>query len=185
MIDFLKLHHRLAKLPGKKFAAKLYRTVLVQDRDSILEIWPSQLHGWRFNPKGEFGALYLSEDPETCIREVFKHIPDPKVFLGRPRVLGMVEIHLQKCLDLTDDKVLAHLGVTEEIILSEGSKEAILLSREARKAGFEGIIYRSSVNPSQKNVAFFKDAMHQDSTCKLLKTENLSDKDLIRIVEKR
>jgi RES domain-containing protein len=185
LTDPAQLRQRLAKLPGRKFSARLYRTALDRDKGNIVEIWPSQVHGWRFNPKGKFGALYLSQDPETCIREVFKHIPDPKVFLGRPRVVGLIEVRIQKCLDLTDGKVLAHLGITEEAILSEDSKEALLLAREARLAGFEGILYRSSVDPSRKNIACFKDTMHHASTCRLLKIKTISEKDLVQIVSER
>ena len=184
MTDSAKIRRALAKLSGKKYRAKLYRTVLHQDQEAILEIWPSQIHGWRFNPQGEFGALYLGDSPENCVRETFKHIPNVKVFLGRPRALGTLEVHLHKCLDLTDEDIMAELGVAQEVFLEEGSKEALWVAREARKAGFEAILYPSAIDSNSVNLALFRDCLHPQSSCVLIKIDLLSDKELARIVQK-
>ena len=156
--------------------------MLAADRDSILEIWPSQLFGWRFNPKGEFGALYLSENADTCVKEVNRHVPDVRAFQDRPRILGTIRVALQKCLALTDPKVLSALGVTEESILPDDSPESIQIAREARLAGFEGILYHSAVDRKCSNLAVFKDVLMPKSSVACEQVKLLSYSNIMKFL---
>lgn len=174
MIDVKKIQDVLHSLEGISLNKEFFRLVLESDKAEILEIWPSQTHGWRFNPAGEFGALYLSESPSACAKEVGRHIPDVSAFKDRPRVLGTIGVYLQKCLDLTDIAVLSALGVTEDSVLEDDSAVAITVAREARRAGFEGVLYHSVVNPNFVNLALFKDCLLPRSSYQCISTENVS-----------
>jgi RES domain-containing protein len=116
----------------------------------------SRIHGGRYNPKGEFGALYLSCDEAACLAELSYYTSRAGIELADllPGVKTKVEISvkLTKVLDLTNPEVQKLLGVNEaelkaewEELQAEG-REAITQSigRLAREAGFEALLVPSA-----------------------------------------
>ena len=69
--------------------------------------------GGRFNPRGEFGALYVSLDPETPLRELLREAArvELDILPLLPRTLFALEVKLQRVLDLTDPVVHSSWGL--------------------------------------------------------------------------
>jgi len=64
------------------------------------------LHGGRYNPPDEFGALYLSDSPEVCAAEMIRRPRTPPDY-----VMGEIKVKAQKICDLTDPILLDRLGL--------------------------------------------------------------------------
>jgi RES domain-containing protein len=58
--------------PGVKKHQTAYRMVNEEFASSIDEIGNSMTYGWRYNPKGEFGVLYLALSANCCLKEKIK-----------------------------------------------------------------------------------------------------------------
>jgi hypothetical protein len=73
------------------------------------------LRAWRYNPRGEFGVLYLSSQPECAgTGRNFKQVFGTKKHYLKPQVVGQFAVNLSKCLHLTNADCLTKLGVTRE-----------------------------------------------------------------------
>jgi len=118
----------------------------------------------RFHLKGEFGAVYLSLDPETAQRELVRRASRAGVSLSQlmPRDLLTVDLHLAKVLDLTDAAVRDEWGIHATAITWDDYTSCQEIASVARRAGYEAIRYRSATGEGE-NVAVFLDRMHPGS----------------------
>ncbi len=72
------------------------------------------LHGGRYKPPEEFGALYLSESPEACAAEMRRRPRTPAYY-----VLGEIKVNVQKICDLTDPDLLDRLGLERDDLCTD------------------------------------------------------------------
>jgi hypothetical protein len=146
-------------------ATEYYRLVNADYASDIDEIAQTILHSWRYNPKGEFGVLYLSSHPECAYRELLKRVFGKKQNL-RPLVVGRFRIQLGKTLDLRDSGCRQALEVTlEQLIDPTDFSVTQSLAREARKNGFEAILAPSAIGEDCHNLVVFKDRLTPPSVC--------------------
>jgi len=142
-----------------------YRLVNSTYSSGIDEIGPSMLYGARYNPKGEFGALYLGIRPECVWLEKLKQVGGNSHALP-PQTIGGFRVHLKRCLNLTAEAVLKHLGLTVIDLVNPADYNLTQqIGRAARQRGFEGLLVPSAVEPTCKNLAVFKDKFRPPSFC--------------------
>ncbi len=112
--------------------------------------------GGRWNPKGEFGALYTALDEETALAELLRLAQRQGLTLDdlAPRDLVDVQVSLTKVLDLTDKKILEQIGVKENEIVSNDVSLCLDISRLAHRAEFEGILAPSATKKGPILVVF-------------------------------
>ena len=73
--------------------------------------------GNRFNPAGEFGAIYMSLDPETPLRELYRaymrtaDTSNPED-IAAGRVLLTVDVSIQRSVNLSDASECKAWGIT-------------------------------------------------------------------------
>ncbi len=153
-------------LPGISAPSKrYYRIINAQYANEIEEIAHTVLFSWRYNPKGEFGVLYLSISPECAYREKLKQVNGHKSDLFS-QVIGIFQVNLSKCLDLTDSSINQVLKVTiDQLIDPSDFTITQSIAREARKLGFEAIIAPSAVDEECSSLVVFKDKLNPPSSC--------------------
>lgn len=99
----------------------------------------SQRAGGRFNPKGEFGALYTSEDEATAWAEAAARYRREGV-LGLPQSMHLIRIVVEagRFADLTEESVRSDFQIDRESLEAEdpteGQKEACLKVARAVRA---------------------------------------------------
>jgi RES domain-containing protein len=100
--------------------------------------------GGRFNPTGEFGAVYVSLDPETPFRELRRQAVKAglDVLDLLPRTLFAAEARLQRVLDLACADVPADFRVPERALGLDDWTACQDVARRARLAGYEAIRFR-------------------------------------------
>lgn len=144
-----------------------YRMIDARHVAEIDETAQTVLHSWRYNPKGEFGVLYLSSSPECCWKEKLKQVHGRASDLA-PQAVGRFDCNLSKCLDLTDAACRKALSVAvDELIQPADFTPTQSLAREARRAGFEAIIAPSAIGVDCKTLIVFKDKLVPPAYCTL------------------
>ena len=128
-----------------------------------LRIEGSRLRGGRYNPPGEFGALYCSLDATTAVAEVVQgqraRGVDPSTYPEGSWWVYDLDVVLESVLDLTDSKILAELGIEEAALTGGDIARTRRLGREARAAGFLGILAPSAALSGGRNLVIFLDAV--------------------------
>lgn len=110
----LKKFQRLTSISVK---GDYFRSVVLKHENEILSAGGSFQYGGRYNPQGEFGALYAGENKEVCKAEI-----KIKGENTAPHVMVKLRISLTKVLDLTDTKNLKILGIKKEDLMVEKKK---------------------------------------------------------------
>lgn len=89
------------------------------DLDQTLE--HTKAVGGRYNPPGEFGAVYVSRDQKGLLRELDRR--SEKLGIRRedlpPRTLLTLDLHVKRVLDLTDAAVREAWGADIEDLIRE------------------------------------------------------------------
>lgn len=117
--------------------------------------------GGRYNPAGEFGALYLSRTQKGCAAEITRRPAHPKKYL-----VGKVKVTLRKVCDLTDQDLLRKLKISRRSLKAEDWKETQMLGRIIRESGFEGMIVPSAAG-NFNNLVIFVDRLEGISRVEL------------------
>jgi RES domain-containing protein len=131
--------------------------------------------GGRFNPVGEFGAVYVALDQETALAELERRIertglPGKHV---RSRMMLRLQARLRKVLDLTDSEVRRRLDLSLEELIGPQWGRAQEVAREARREGYTAIRYPSATGAGQ-NMAIFLDRLGPEERLKIEEVEELS-----------
>jgi len=116
--------------------------------------------GGRFNPPGEFGAIYVALDRETAVAEFERRVTEsglPREHF-HPRVVLRLRARLSRVLDLTDDAVRGSLGMTLQKIVGEDWSPTHAAGRQARTAGYSAVRFPSATGKGQ-NLAIFLDVL--------------------------
>lgn len=157
-------------LPGVHSPRTTYFRVVSESFASAIEdIWPSYDHGWRYNPKKEFGVLYLSISERCCGLERSRQLKKTEGIF-QPMVVGEFKVNIGKCFDLTSDDVLKTIDVERNDLLTEDLTIPQSIAREARKSGFEAVITPSAASNECQNLVVFRDKLSPPSYCFLVKT---------------
>lgn len=126
------------------------------------------LYGGRYNAPEKFGALYLSASLEGCAAELARRPAAPQDY-----IVGTVRVTLQSICDLTDQDLLAELGITSDQLKADDWNEAQILGTLIREAGFEGMIVPSAAG-AFNNLVIFMDRLSDSSEVELEDVQPLS-----------
>jgi RES domain-containing protein len=125
----------------------------------------SRAIGGRYNPPGEFGALYASFEERTAIAEVARGLAqrgiDPAAYAEGRWWSYELDVTLSNVLDLTDADVLSAVGLRAEQLTGPNTSATRSVAAAARAAGFQGLIVPSAASPAEKNVVIFVEALEQ------------------------
>lgn len=170
----MKLHALRELLPGAPPSSNTYyRIVNARYAAEMDEMVHTILYSWRYNPRGEFGVLYLSISPDCAYREKLKQVHGRKQDLPH-QVIGTFRVNLSGCLDLTNSSFLKKLHLsTNQLIDPTDFSITQIIAREARSSGFEAIIAPSAIGEDCSTLVVFKDRLIPPAYC-------ICDKDSIR-----
>lgn len=150
-----------ASVAGEAFRAT---SVEYANRDDLLTGLGAKSNGGRWNPPGNFAAVYISTTAEVAVSEYLAH---QRYFGFRdsdalPCALVGLEVQFQKVLDLTDGEVRKALAVSEARMTNDAWRKAKkhesltqAIGRLAFEAELEAIIVPSSAAPGEKNLVVF------------------------------
>ncbi len=122
--------------------------------------------GGRFNPPGEFGAVYLSLDPETPLRES-----------DNAEVLLVLDGQLGRVLDLADPGISAAWGLTAAHFCDDEHGPCQDAARRIRSERYEGVRYPSARGQGS-NLVVFGDVREPGSGFGLVDTQKVADAQL-------
>ncbi|MDQ7842112.1 MAG: RES family NAD+ phosphorylase [bacterium] len=134
-----------------RFVAELHKDDADSDQGALE-------HGGRYNPRREYGALYLSESPAACRAEMLRR-PGVRVRYWHARI----KVRVAKALDLTDPSTRDKLCILREDLVSNEWGATQDLGRAARRAGFDALIVPSAAG-NHHNLVVFTDLLADDET---------------------
>ncbi len=142
------------ELEGRVLEVIVYRHL--SSRYETLDSSGSLKAGGRWNPKGEYGALYTASDEETTIAELHRLAERQGLNLEdlAPRDLVSIQASLSKVLDLTDREILDQIGISKNGIVGNDISLCLEVSRLAHDAGFEAILAPSATKKGPILVVF-------------------------------
>ncbi|MDP8928478.1 MAG: RES family NAD+ phosphorylase [Actinomycetota bacterium] len=101
----------------------------------------ARINGGRFDPPDSFPALYLCETRPCAVAELtrlgMRHVVGVEGVL--PRVIYRYELQLDRVLDLTDEEVRDHLGVSVQDLTGEDWSLCQTIGTEAHAVGDQAI----------------------------------------------
>jgi len=152
--------------PGSPAPGEIYfRLVNKPFAATIDDIGPAFRLGWRYNPKDEFGVLYLASSAHCSYLEKLRQVNGRAEHLP-PQVLGAFRVRIERNLDLTDPAILKLLAIKpEDLTADKDFTTPQALAREARFVGFESLLVPSAAGALCKNLVVFKDKLSPPSYC--------------------
>jgi len=142
----------IAALDSVPFSDSVYRVVPGALRDKILSTEGNRYYPGRYHIAGETGILYTSLERDLAIRELGRHAARANLQGGL--AAGKIKVKLQKVLDLTQEAVLANLGLSKEALVSPDCSITRAVSHQARKAGIQGLLVPSATGSGVNLVVF-------------------------------
>ena len=139
-----------------------FRVVLPIYRDKLLSSNGSLRNGGRFNPRGEFGALYLAESQSVCEAELSR-----KGIIPRKYHIGKIKAKLEKILDLTDKDAIKSLDINLDEIMEDNFVISQALGRWAHSKGYDAIVY-PSITGQGKALCVFENSLEMGENITLL-----------------
>ncbi len=115
----------------------------------------TRAEGGRFNPPGEFGAIYLALDERTARQES-----------DAPEVILELDVTLSHICDLTRPDERARCGLTPEELCAGHHGPCQRAGRALREAGYEGVRYPSAAGDGV-NLAVFRDRLREGASLRL------------------
>ena len=127
--------------------------------------------GGRWNPiANSMKVVYLSDEPETALREANEHYRYYGLPLsdGLPKVVVAVQVDLERILDFTDRSFVKTIPEALDSILLEDWRAIMSRGAEATSqtlgwavfaAGFQGMLVPSKAAPAGVNLLVFPDAL--------------------------
>ena len=161
---------RRARFEGLCFrhSAAKYATV----DESTLDA--SRRAGGRFNPRGDFGAVYAALEKDTAVAELERRIERtglPRAAF-RPRLMLHLTVHLTDLLDLTNPEVRRQFGVSEEDLIASDWTRAQDAGQEARRQGYTAIRFPSATGTGD-NLAIFLEKLGPDESLQVQQVEEI------------
>lgn len=181
----LKKHFTKIYKNAPGFSGICYRGVWKEyaDQHSVIQASGSFIAGGRYNVEADFGVLYLSCDPKTCIEEAVRSIHIyPNEMAGKlPRMILGLKVELSKVLKLSKESVLGHTNLRKMDLLDldwvdkkDKGEEIITqtVGRIARDTKFEAILVPSARRDGC-NLNIFPDNLHPTSKITLVNINGL------------
>ena len=131
---------------AEAFHGIVYRQCAPDHTDLATTLAQNHRHGGRFNPPGEFGAIYVAVERETALHELARQA----ALLGfavdelLPRTMLRLRLHLRRVLDLTDEAVCRAWGLVGTDTSRISHDECWEVARAARRSGYEAIRFCSA-----------------------------------------
>lgn len=156
------LSEAFAGISPQTFKGLVYRSV--KTGLDALSMQGSISMGGRWNPKGEFGAIYTSLSKETVKSEIKRSAKRKGVSSSElaPRDIVHIRVSLKKVLSLTDAKILEKVGLTKNDLIEKSWGLTQKVARVAHGLGFEAILCPSAAGKGT-NLVVFLDNIPQDS----------------------
>ena len=140
--------------------------------------------GGRWNSLGGMRIVYLSNEPETALREANENCRYHKLPLrnGMPKVVVAVAVKLKYVLDLTDEALIDLLPESPSSLLAEDWRALMLrgemsasqaMSQAAFYAGFQGLLVPSKTDPNGVNLLVYPDRLTKKCSIKVLNAAEL------------
>lgn len=137
-----------------------FRIVNKKYENEILSIQGSLEYGGRYNPKNEFGILYLGQTEEVCKAEKERAIKD--LHFLKPQLIAKINLKLEKVLDLTNPENLKMLGISEKDLVQKDYDIPQMIGKLAKKTKYEALLV-PSITGKGKNLAIFMDNLSKTS----------------------
>lgn len=165
---------KLKSLPKTHLKGTFFRMVRAEDSDSILSTGASFTYGGRYNKPGEFGALYLSDDPAVCEKEKVRQAGDNLKLLP-PQIVGAIEVEVRDVLDLTDEDNIKALGILGRDLIDLVD---VTLPREiadvAGRLGIRALLVPSAAAFGKNLVIFEKNLSQTQCKARVIRTQKWS-----------
>ncbi len=163
-----------ADLPRREFSG-IVRRVVRAGRDP-LSTEGSRKTGGRYNPPGDFGALYAALESETAAAEVARGLRlrgvDPAGFAADDWWEYEIELRAAAILDLTDSDTLARLGLSQDALTAADAALTREMGAKAHRAGYAGLLVPSAARLGRTNLVIFLDRL--DETPAVLRSHPVS-----------
>lgn len=155
--------------PCFRHSAAKYATV----DESTLDA--SRRAGGRFNPSGEFGAVYVALEKDTALAELERQIERTSLPRAafRPRLMLHLTARFTDLLDLTDPEVREQFDVSAEDLVASDWKRAQEVGRKARRQGYTAIRFPSATGTGD-NLAIFLDRLGSEESLQLRQVEEIA-----------
>lgn len=148
---------KLQRIKPIPLAGTFFRSVSAKHANQLLSVQGSLEHGGRYNPAGEFGALYMSNAKETCKAEAARKAREGLLV---SQVTGKIKVKLTKVLDLTGSKNLQKVDIEKEDLIIEknegGWDLTWAIARWAYLKGYEAILSPSITGQGDNLIIFDK-----------------------------
>ena len=153
----------LSSLPTKSYRGLVHRHI-PEGGDAVASSF-SRSAGGRWNPPGEFGALYTTTGEDDIEREMERAAEKrgitPKDLL--PRDIVTIAVSLQKVLDLTDPAILLSLKFNVDDLTKDAYDDTCALARAVFRAGIEGILVPSAIGKGKNLVIYLENLSSKSS----------------------
>lgn len=136
----------MSRPAAEAFHGIVYRQCAPEHTDLATTLSQNQRGGGRFNPPGEFGAIYVAVERETVLRELARQA----ALLGfavdelLPRTMLRLRLHVRRVLDLTDEDVCHAWGLAGSDLSQTPHDDCWEIARAARRSGYEAVRFRSA-----------------------------------------
>lgn len=160
---------------GDKYEKVCFRNVSPSyaNQEDVLSARGSLINGGRYNYWGAFEVLYLACELRVCIDEMTQKIEDAGLIANKlPRIIFGITVRLSNVLNLTNDSILAEIGITKSDLtglnwkqIQSSKREALTqtIGRLAKEAGFEALLVPSARSPGRTNLCIFPDNAPADA----------------------
>ena len=180
-----QLIRRLKAVKTSRFAVTAYRSTTPEfaKQVDLLAGEGSRLYGNRWNPPG-IATVYASLTPETAMEESLSHFRYYGIPLhaAMPRIFVAIQAKLSKAVDLTVGANRKRLLIAEHrLVECDWRKEMAsgiiplpqLVGLAAHRAGLEGLLVRSAVDATGRNLVIFPHNLRKSSSLTVLSPERL------------
>jgi RES domain-containing protein len=148
----------IAKIKLVSLSKIFFRLVPLKYTNDILNPQGNSESGGRYNPPGEFTVLYLGESENVCKAE-YNARTNPDLLTSH-KILGKLEISLEKVLDLTDDTNLEILGLKKKDLMYKKKENGWNLTQQIARLAYqievEAILVPSSTKKGNNLAVFDK-----------------------------
>lgn len=157
------------------FYGIVYRQCAPEHTDIATTLAHNHRHGGRFNPPGEFGAIYVSVERATALRELARQA----AFLGfvidelLPRTMLRLRLHVRRVLELTDESVCHAWGLSGSDMSQISHDDCWEIARAARRSGYEAVSFCSATG-NGVCLAVFMDRLSPGSSLEVEDAETIT-----------
>jgi RES domain-containing protein len=168
-------------LTQTRFVGLTFRVTAPRYTDLRTTAEMSRLHPGRFNT-AHVGAVYVSREPETALEELRRRGARDGVSLAdmHPRSIFVIDLLLQRVVDLTAPEQLDAWGLTAQDLVSDDMERCQEVADVAARLGAEAIRWSSATGAGQ-SLAVFVDQLRPGSRSEIIRSIDLTRETLSAI----